>query len=135
MEKQKPTNENLLSYFIETRVKKAKYEELQSILKQARGIRSLSHLLRTILENKPITVLTYDTTYDKVLNELAAIRTELRAIGININQVTRSFHQEKRPDERLVKALEITKLFQQADQKITELFTIISNLATRWSPK
>lgn len=135
MENQKQDDDKRLSCVIRVRVGKHKYNELTKILDQARGIHSLSHLVRVILDNKPIIVQSYDATQDKVIAALSGVRTELRSIGININQVTREFNQSKSPDARLARALEVARLFQQTEEKMAQLFTIISNLATQWLPK
>jgi len=120
---------------VHTRITQQKFDELTAILNDARGIHSLSHLLRVMLDNKPIIIQRYDATQDKIIAVLSGIRTELRAIGVNINQVTREFHITDYPEGRLARAQDIAKLFQQADGKISQVLTVISNLAMQWSPK
>jgi hypothetical protein len=120
---------------LETRVTKKKYDELNAILLQSVGIRSLSELLRNILDNKPIAVRTYDATADSLLLEMATIRRALQGIGNNINQVTHRFHIEDSAEGKLYQALEVAKLYQQTDQKVTELFTVISKISEQWWPK
>lgn len=122
-----------LDYRVFTRISKEKYEQLHQMLKQSR-CRTISELLRKILENKPIVVKTYDTSLDKVMEQLCGIRKELHAIGININQVTRYFHTEHSPEGKLFQALEVARLYQQTDLKISELFLIIGKLSERWLP-
>jgi len=125
---------NLLTHRVHTRITSAKFDELNGILSRSLGIKSLSELLRNILDNKKIIVVTYDTSHDKVMAELSAIRMEIQAIGININQVTRRFHSEQYPEARLFEALELAKLYQQTDRKVTELFEVIANLSRKWLP-
>lgn len=135
MKEKKNDERRQLSYRIHTRLTKEKYDELSVLLKQSRSLHSLSELLRNILDNKKIIIETYDTSLDKVMEELSAIRKELQAIGININQVARAFHQTDMPEEKLFHALEIVKLYQQTDLKVTELFIIIATLSEKWLPK
>lgn len=135
MGNRKGDTDKRLSHRIHTRVTQRKYDELSAILGQSIGIHSLSELLRNILDNKTIAVKTYDTTMNSVMTELSAIRTELNAIGNNINQVTHRFHLQQSPEGRLYEALEVGRLYQQTDQKITELFTIIANISEKWLPK
>ena len=125
----------VLTHRVHTRVTKEKYDELTALLKQSRGLHSHSELLRHILDHQAIITRTYDETMDKVIEELSAIRKELQAIGVNINQVTRRFHAEDLPEGKLFQALEIAKLYQQADAKVTLLFSIISNLSKQWLPE
>ena len=122
----------LLTHRVHTCITARKYEELSALLGSSQGLKSLSELLRNILDNKKIIVVSRDGTFDQVKAELAAVRKEIQAIGININQVTRRFHREQSAESRLLRAMELTTLFQQADGKITELFTIISRIAERW---
>jgi len=135
MGKGKSAEDKRLAYRIHTRLTQEKYDELSAIMKQSRGIHSLSELLRSILDNKKIVIQTYDTTMDKIMVELAGIRKELLAIGININQATRTLHQAYLSEEQLLQAKEILKDFRQANLKIIELFAVIDNLSKRWLPK
>ncbi|TDX00461.1 hypothetical protein EDB95_1486 [Dinghuibacter silviterrae] len=115
------------------RVSREKYEELQQILRNSR-CRTMSEMLRHILNNQPLTIITYDNSLDKIMERLSAIRKELHAIGININQVTRCFNKEKSPEGKLYQALEVARLYQQTDLKISELFVIIAKLSEKWLP-
>lgn len=135
MKKRKRDESEKLSHRIHTRLTKEKYDELCGLLKQSHSLHSLSELLRNILDNKKIIVETHDVSLNKVMEELSAIRKELQAIGVNINQITRAFHQADMPDDKLFKALEIVKLYQQTDLKVTGLFTIIANVSEKWLPK
>jgi len=125
----------LLKCRIHTRITKDKYDELNKLLQQSRSIHSLSELLRHILDNRKIIVHSYDASFDKVMAELSAIRTELHAIGVNINQVTHKFHMEDLPEGRLFQALELVKLYQQTDLKVSELFSVIAKLSEKWLPR
>jgi hypothetical protein len=131
----KSEEEQLLVCRIHTRVTQKKYDELTAMLDNARGIRSHSELLRDILENKKIVVQLHDASLDKVMEELSGIRKELQAIGININQVTHKFHIEDLAEGKLFQALEIVKLYQQTDLKVTHLFEVIAKLSEQWLPK
>ena len=120
---------------IHTRLTQERYDELSAMLKQSMGIRSMSELLRHILEYKKIVVQYYDTTVDNVMAELSGIRKELQAIGVNINQVTRVLHQLDLPEDKLFQAKEIIESFRQTEQKINELFMMMSNLSEKWLPE
>jgi len=120
---------------IHTRLTQEKYDELSSLLEQSSSIRSLSELLRYILDHTTIPVITYDGTMDKVMEELGAIRKELLSIGVNINQVTRILHQTNFSGARLSQAEDILKEFQQTSQSIQTLFTVMDNLSERWLRK
>lgn len=134
MEKERKSAEKALAYHLDTRVNEATFQQLTLLLKQS-GCRSMSELIRKILEGKPVLVRHYDSTFDRLMETLTANQKELRAIGINVNQITRYFHASKDPQTKLFAALEIAQLFQQADQKISMLFTPIAQLSEKWLPK
>ncbi len=123
-----------LEYRVFTRISKEKYEELVAILQQSR-CKTISELLRHILDDRKITLETYDVSLDKVMEQLSGIRKEILSIGININQVTHYFHSAKEPESKIFNALEIVKLYQQTDLKVTELFSIVAKLSELWLPK
>lgn len=123
-----------LTYRVEARVTEDKYQELTALLGKSRH-RTMSELVRDILYNQKIIVETYDASLDKVMERLSAIRSELHAIGVNINQVTHHFHAAQSPEGKLFNALEVAKLYQQTDLKVTELFSVIAKLSELWLPK
>jgi len=121
-----------LDHRVHVRLTKEKYDELNALLSRTRGVHSLSELVRDILMDKQITVKSFNASAEKLVNELVRIRKEINAIGVNLNQVTRKFHTQQWPEAMLVNALEIIKLYQQADLKISTLFTVIENLSDQW---
>jgi hypothetical protein len=123
-----------LEYRVFTRISKEKYEELEKLLQGSR-CKTISELLRHILENRKIVVEHYDSSLDKVMEQLSGIRKEIQSIGININQVTHYFHLAKEPESKIFNALEIVKLYQQTDLKVTELFSIVAKLSELWLQK
>lgn len=106
-------------------------ERLDALLAES-SCMSYSELIRKQLFKGRITIHTHDRTLDMVMETLSGIRTELHAIGININQVTRRFHTEKLPESRLVRALEIQELNKYTGLKVEELLEIIHKLSERW---
>lgn len=122
-----------LKFKVFARVSKERFDELTALLSKS-TCRTMSELIRDILEKRKIRVRTFDNSLATVMAELSLLRTELHAIGININQVTHRFHLEDSAEGKLFQALEIAKLYQQTDQKVTDLFVIISNLSQRWLP-
>ncbi len=68
------------------------------------------------------------------MEELALIRKELKAIGININQQTKYFHASKSSAERAFYALKTAELYRSIDGKVDSLLEIVSALAEKWLP-
>lgn len=123
-----------LSFTVIARIGKQKHDELCSLLKNS-TVKTMSELLRRILQQQPIRIINHDGSLEPVAEELSAIRKEIQAIGININQVTHRFHMEDGAEGRIFQALEIAKLYQQTDSRVTALLTIISKLSVQWWPE
>ena len=96
MGRRRVSEEMALQHEIKTRVNAEKFRELQRILSQNPN-KDMSGLVRDILDNRPIKIFTRDITLDNLMEELANLRTEIRAIGININQITKLFNTYPEP--------------------------------------
>lgn len=133
MKERKSRRSNQLAYRVETRVNAEKYAELTALLAQSRH-QTMSEIVRDILYNRKIIVETHDNTLDKLMEQLSGIRKELQSIGVNINQVTHYFHLNKDPEAKLFNVLEIAKLYQQTDKKVSVLLTLMAQLSLQWLP-
>ncbi len=91
MSREKAGEKKNLRYEIKTRVNDQKFRELSELLDKTR-CHTMSELVRNILYNRPVKVFAIDETFHQQMEELSAIRKELKAIGININQITRYFN-------------------------------------------
>ena len=60
-----------------------------------------------MLMNQKIMVLYRDQSFDECVQQLIRIREELRAISVNINQITRHFHSCEASNQKLFHALEV----------------------------
>ncbi|ANI89242.1 hypothetical protein A9P82_08025 [Arachidicoccus ginsenosidimutans] len=123
-----------LPYRIETRIDEQKFLELQSKLKNSQ-YRSMSELLRDIVYYKKIVVVTHDKSLDKVMERLSAIRSELHAIGVNINQITRYFNSEGSPTKKVYHSMQTASLFESVGKKVDELYPLITELGKKWLQK
>ena len=59
------------------------------------------------LMNQKIMVLYRDRAFEECVQQLIRIREELRAIGVNINQITRHFHLSDTNQQKMFHALEV----------------------------
>jgi hypothetical protein len=126
--------EEVLSHVIRARVTETVYNRLEQLGKNS-DCYSLGRLARKILSRERITVFHKDRTMNATMEELALIRKELRAIGVNINQITRSFNQDKAGTHRAFYVLKVADQYKKVDEKVEQLLTIISRLAERWLQK
>lgn len=132
MPRKKSTHpEALLTHFVRTRVTEKVYLRLDKISRNS-DCHSVGGVARKILSQEKITLFYKDITMNATMEELALIRKELRAIGVNINQITRSFNQDKTETKRAFYAIKASDQYQRIDVKVDELLTIISKLADKW---
>jgi hypothetical protein len=124
-------DQDALKHRLYTRVNDRKYTELQKLL-EGNPRNDMSQLLRDILHNRPVKVFTKDKTLDNVMEELARLRTEIRYIGVNINQITRLFNTYPEPHRKAEYAKIAFEEYQSIGCRIDELLIIVSKLGRRW---
>lgn len=131
MGRKKNKESDALQYRLTTRVNQKKFRELQAILSRNPN-QDMSSLLRAILHNRRLRIYTYDRSLDMVMEELAALRAEIRAIGVNINQITRLFNSYPEPRRKEFYAKIAFKEHLRIETKIDQLLAIITKLSKRW---
>jgi hypothetical protein len=123
-----------LKLIISIRLPAEFYNKLEEQRKHS-NCQTISEFARKILQEKKIIWYHKDATMDAVATELAGIKSELRSIGININQVTRYFNSAKLPDQKIYQALKVLEEYQKVSNKVDNLVKIISELGQKWSPR
>jgi len=124
-------SEALLSHNIIIRVTENMFLKLEQIRKESYSP-SVAEVCRKILGNEKIKLYQQDVSMNPVMEELAGIRRELKAIGVNINQVTRKFNGTKDEKKRSYYALQTAGVYQTIDPKIDRLLLMVSKLAEKW---
>jgi len=122
-----------LEHRIFCRVDTAKFRELKQLQLRS-DCRTLSELLRRILTDKKVRVIHVDGSLDAVMERLSAIRGELQHIGVNINQITRNFHQQKDDRAKIILGEMAMKEYGEAGRKVAELMLFIDENSERWLP-
>lgn len=123
-----------LKHLIRVRVNPAVYLRLVA-LQQQTDCRSISELCRKILSREKITLLHRDVSMNGPMEELALIRKEIKAIGININQQTHYFNASKNSSEKAFYVKQTAALYVQVDQRIRALLILVEKLAQVWLQK
>jgi len=123
--------EELLSRSIALRITQQEYRRLECIRRKS-DCHSIGEVIRRILSGRKIRLFHQDTSLDGPMEELAGIRQELRAIGININQITRHFHGSSRESKRIYLASQALEQYSKTEAKINLLLSLISQLAKKW---
>jgi hypothetical protein len=131
MRKGETKGEKRLDHLVWTRITDKKYQELQSLLIKSKG-ETLSGLIRKIIYKQQVKVYVHDETINIVMEELAALRTEIRSVGVNINQVTRFFNTYPEVKRKEFYAKIAFSSYVSMESKIGELLEIISKLAKKW---
>lgn len=131
MSKKDHKEKERLDFPVMTRINKITYDQLNSIVAKTKD-ETLSGLVRKILHNKPVKVYTHDETTDLLLEELAALRGELRAIGVNFNQITKYFNSYPEDGKKRFYAKIGFEKYAQINTKLERLLVIASNLCKKW---
>ncbi|WP_344672868.1 mobilization protein [Sphingobacterium kyonggiense] len=132
MSRKKAANQQeLLTCPIRTRVTQKTFDRLEKIRNES-DCRSVGEVTRKILSREKINCFYRDISLNAPMEEMALIRKELKAIGININQQTHRFHTSTSPQERAFYALKTAELYKEVDRRVDELLSIISKLAEKW---
>jgi len=131
MRKGETKGEDRLERPVMTRINQAKYQELKRLADMTKD-ETISGLVREIINNRPIQVYTHDETMDLLMEELASLRGQIRAIGVNINQITRLFNTYPEPRRKEFYAKTAFNEYLQIETKIDRLLEIISKLSKQW---
>jgi len=132
MSERKYNKEEPLNALISIRVSAQLYDKLEG-QRQHSNCQSLGELARKILSEKEVLWIHRDATMDSVAAELAGIKRELKAIGTNINQVTRYFNGTSPPNQKIFEAIKLLDEYKKVTAPCENVVNIISNL--KWSPK
>jgi len=126
--------EDLLSHTLIIRITETLFNKLEKLRVESHSL-SIADVCRKILLNQPLKLYHQDISMNPVMEELAMIRKELKAIGVNINQITRSFNQDRFVAHRAVYVQQVADLYQKVDERMVTLLAIISKLADQWLQK
>jgi hypothetical protein len=119
---------------VTTRFKEDEFKLIDGRFKKTR-FRKLSEYIRSVLLEKPVTVMYRDKSMDEVLEELILLRKELNAIGNNLNQTVRNINSAHGgADTRLwINLLGIIN--SKLEPSINQIKDRMNNYAELWSQK
>lgn len=123
--------EGLLTHPIIFRVTEREYLRLEAI-QQKSDCHSIGEVIRRSLAGKQVKLFHKDASLDGVVEELASVQEELRAIGVNINQITRHFNASSAGNKRVFLAHQALEQYRKVEGKVNLLFSLISQLARKW---
>mgnify|MGYP000901885760 CR=1 FL=1 len=120
-----------LAKIFSVRVSERFFNRLEEIRKNS-NCQYIGEVARRILYREEIIWYHKDASMDSTLAELALIRKELNAIGININQITRHFHSADTPNQKIFQALKIVDEYKKVGQKLDRVMDVTSEIAKKW---
>jgi len=131
MARKKIADDEVLKFEIKTRVNAKKYKELEDLIGKTMS-KDMSSLVRDILHKRPIKVYTHDHSLDMAMEELSALRAEIRAVGVNINQITRHFNTYPERGRKEFYAKIAFSQYIGLETKVEQLLSIITKLSRKW---
>ncbi len=134
MPKKKIREDELLKHNLIIRINESMYLRLTKLLAES-DCQTLAEVARKVLSGQKINCFYKDASMNAPMEEMALIRKELKAIGVNINQQTRYFNACKTDAEKKFHSNQTEVLFTKIEAKVERLFELISKLAERWLQK
>lgn len=131
MRKGDSKGEKRLQHCVQTRITDQKFQEIKGLVDKTKD-ESMSGAIRKIILNRPIRILVHDDATDLLLEELATLRSEIKAIGVNINQITRYFNTYPEDHKKQFYAKVGLTRFIQMQEKVDGLTGMISELCAKW---
>jgi hypothetical protein len=132
--KPKEDRATLLTHRLRLRVSESTIKHLESIAGSS-NCRSVAAVVRRILSSQKILIFTKDVSYEEPLQELIGIRQELRAIGVNVNQITHSFHTAETTNQKMFNALKVAEEYAKVNDKVEQLVKLVGELGDKWSQR
>jgi len=123
--------EDLLSHPIIVRVNTDTLRRLEK-LQEGSNCQTLGEVARNILAQEKILMLYKDASMNGCMEELAGIRKELKAIGININQLTKGYNGSRSDAQRNYYTGKVYDLHLKVKEKVDRLLTVVGQLAEKW---
>ena len=120
--------------WLKVRLRLAEQARLEKAYQKS-AFRSLSEYARALLLGRPVTIMHRDASSDALLEELARVRRELNAAGVNLNQAVRRINSARDvPDARLWMNL-LTVIRGNLEPAIAQLSEQLNKYAEVWSQK
>ncbi len=123
--------EKLLNFPVRTRLTETHYKRLEKLVSES-SCQSVGEVARKILSREKILCFYKDITMDAPMEELARIRKELKAIGVNINQLTKGHNSAKEEAHKAFYILKVMEQYRPVEAKVDKLLILVSAMAEKW---
>jgi hypothetical protein len=129
--KKRKDTDSLLIHQIFTRINNKSFNRLNAILSKS-NCHTIGELARKILSNERVIVYHTDKSLEAPVQQLILIREELRAIGVNVNQITHHFHIADSRQQKMFHALKVAEEYGKVGEKVEVLIQMVAELGERW---
>ncbi len=120
-----------LSRIIALRVSDSYYERMQEMVAKS-NCQTVGELARSILYHEKVNWYHVDARLESTALELAGIRSELNAMGRNINQITHHFHTADEMKQKMYDALKVAQEYKKVEAKVDQLLQITAKICKEW---
>lgn len=85
----------ILDCKVHSRLTKDEFQRLNDLLDSSANVKTMSDLIRRILNNRHVIVYTRDKSLDEIISEITKLRKEINRIGTNFNQTVKILNTYK----------------------------------------
>ena len=116
---------------VEGRISESRYQELKAILDRDPSL-SMSELIRRILQRQPIRIQVRERGLADMMEVLLSVESELRKIGINLNQVVREFHGNSSSIQKFLLAKKLLDFRKGLEGELKRLDSVMEKIQLKW---
>ncbi len=129
--KKEEVREDLLSHPITVRITETEFTKLNKFVTEG-SCSNIGDAVRAVLNHGKVTLYHKDISLNGPMEQLAGIRKELKAIGVNINQITRQFNSTSDGNQKMFHTLKVSEQYKKVDEKVNQLLELVSKIAVKW---
>lgn len=116
---------------VEGRISESRYQELLGVLEKDSSL-TMSELIRRILQNQPIRIQVKERGVSDLMEILISIEGQLKKIGVNLNQVVKSFHGNSSSIEKFLLGKKLLAFQHNLDKELKLLDGVLAKIQMRW---
>ncbi|NII26135.1 MobC family plasmid mobilization relaxosome protein [Pseudoflavitalea sp. X16] len=131
MNRHKVAADEALRFDVKTRINTHHFNRLRQLLSSSH-YRTMSELLRDIICEGRVVVITQDESLDVVMEQLVILRKELNAIGNNLNQIAKALNTPAEKKRQPVPTTAIIEQIQALGADMQPIYSLIARLSKVW---
>lgn len=116
---------------VEGRISESRYQQLVGVLEKDSSL-TMSELIRRILQNQPIRIQVKERGVSDLMEILISIEGQLKKIGVNLNQVVKSFHGNSSSIEKFLLGKKLLAFQHDLDKELKLLDGVLAKIQMRW---